>query len=133
MLQQLTIIGRLGKDADKGNTNNQPFVRLNVAVDTGYFDKANNQWVERTSWWNCTLWKDISVDRYKKGAIVMVQGTPLPSIYTGQDGVTRIDLKMKAEIFRILVKSPSDNSTAAETSQDTAYTNPQVSGNGDVF
>jgi single-strand DNA-binding protein len=50
-MQQITIAGRLGRDATLNTTQGgQSVCGFSVAVDTGFGDN------KQTSWWRCSLW-----------------------------------------------------------------------------
>jgi single-strand DNA-binding protein len=107
MFQQTTVVGRLGRDAEKKQFNGQDCCQLSVAVDNGYYDNAGH-WIDRTNWYRCSIWRDVKTDRLKKGAVVMVQGTLTAQLYKGSDGQQRISLDIKTDHFRVLVKSQDD-------------------------
>lgn len=111
MFNQTTIIGRLGRDPETKQTNGQTFVKLNIAVDNGYFDQTANQWVDRTAWYNCTIWREVKSTKMKKGAIVLVTGQLTPKIYRNNDGVSVIDMAMKVESYRVIVGTANENNS----------------------
>jgi len=141
MYQKTTIVGRLGDDARQTTYSGQDCTQLSVAVDLGYYDN-NNQWVDRTNWYRCSIWRTVRSERLKKGAIVLVSGSLQANLYRRNDGSQAISLDIKVDEFRVLVKAAGDSSTAeqqqaqqppaAAAQQAAAENAPQQSGS-DIF
>jgi single-strand DNA-binding protein len=76
-LNQLTIIGFLGKDAEtKFLANGTPVTKFSVATQTSWKDR-DGQWKERIQWHNVVAFGEGFVNmkaRLTKGAHVFVQG-----------------------------------------------------------
>jgi|SRR6516165_5452287 single-strand DNA-binding protein len=76
---QVTLLGRLGKDAEirtlPGGTDVASF---SVATDTGYKDKATGEWKKNTHFHQIVTFQEGIIkmlkSRGKKGARVMLQG-----------------------------------------------------------
>lgn len=110
-MYELTIItGRLGTDAKIQETNGQKYVKLLIACDRGHYDTAGN-WVDHTMWYNVTLWRETKIDRLKKGALVTASGTLSPKLYRDKDNNTKIDMSLRADTIRLLVKAAGDSTT----------------------
>lgn len=93
-MNQLTAIGVLGKDAVKNTYANAPsVVRLSVAVSDDYKDNKG-EWIKRTIWYECSLFRDIDTKRYVKGSKVMIQGTPRLHEYVDGQGVKRVTIQV---------------------------------------
>jgi single stranded DNA-binding protein len=120
IMQKMMIAGRLGRDAQKKIYNGLEYVQFSVAVDDGYYDQQN-QWVDRTNWYNCTIWRATKTERLKKGAFVFVEGKLNPIIYKAHDGSQRLDLRMSVDAYRILIKAAGDEN-AATSNQNTPPT-----------
>lgn len=114
-MQELTIItGRLGADAKIQETNGQKYIKLLVACDRGHYDTSGN-WVDQVMWYNVTLWREIKIDRLKKGALVTAYGTLSPKLYKDKEGTTKIDMSLRADSIRLLVKAAGDSSAESNT------------------
>ena len=134
MFQQTTLVGRMGRDAEKKEVNGQKLVDFSIAVDNGYYDQQGN-WVDRTNWYNCALWRNAKIDRLKKGSVVFVQGFLSPRIYTNNAGQPTIDLSMRVDTYRIVQKSQEEQTTqepqAAATTATTSDQSPAKANNPD--
>jgi single-strand DNA-binding protein len=85
-----TLIGFLGKDAEKRNTKNDiPYTVLSLATKDSWKDR-NGEWQSRTEWHRCIVWGAKFADfaaGLKKGAHLQVEGE-LRSREYQKDGVT---------------------------------------------
>lgn len=128
-VNQLTIIGFLGKDAEtKFLANGTPVTKFSVATQTSWKDK-DGQWKERTQWHNVVAFGEGFANmkgRLTKGAHVFVQGELTTREYdrtiTIQAGkkstdhvVKQLVVECKADTIRTL-----DRSTAAPDLNDAA-------------
>lgn len=102
MLHQLTIIGTLGKDVEIKQVNEKPLAVFEVAVNTGYYDKKTSAWVERVTWYKCTYWKEINADRFKKGAMIYLEGEPKISAYINKELEPAVDNAMNVHKYKLL-------------------------------
>ena len=82
----MNLIGRLGRDAEVKEYNGKKVIHFSVAVDTGYGDKKQTQWVHVSKWGENTK----VADYLKKGTQVYVSGEP--SLYTSEVGTTYLKL-----------------------------------------
>ena len=76
-MQQITIIGNLGSDAEFKAENKM--MKLNVAVSEKYM--KDGQQVNNTTWYSCAKFEQDAtpprvLDYLKKGAKVLIQGKP---------------------------------------------------------
>ena len=129
-LNQLTIIGFLGKDAEtKVLANGTPVTRFSVATQTSWKDK-DGQWKERTQWHNVVAFGEGFANmqsRLVKGAHVLVQGELTTREYdrtitiaagkkTTDHVVKQLVVECKADTIRSLDRATSnpDANDAAE-------------------
>lgn len=108
MLHRLQIIGALGKDAEIKQAADKTITTFQVAVDTGYFETTSQQWISRTTWYTCTLWKEVKTERLKKGAMIFIDGEPNIKPYINKDGEACVDMSMKVDKFKILVNAKTN-------------------------
>jgi len=133
-MQKLTIIGNIGRDADLKEINSQFLVQFSVAVNNGYYNQQGN-WVDRTNWYNCKIWKEKSktdiVKKLLKGRKIYIEGSPDISTYKGSDNQTKIDLSIRVTSHEFLdtlkkegeQQSPVDQVEVSKSSVNTTITN----------
>ena len=103
-LNQLLVIGRLGKDPDelKGTSEGKAYVQFSLAVDQGKSD---------TMWLNVTAWDKTAevVEKYaRKGTLVFVQGKLQLKKYKDKQQVERLSVEISASNVQILEKKPKE-------------------------
>lgn len=85
-MKNITIAGRLGKDAELRRTQGgDPVLGFSVAVDDGYGDN------KRTLWFRCSMWgkRAQSLDGHlTKGSAVTVAGDLSTDEYEGKTNLT---------------------------------------------
>ena len=76
MLNQITLVGRMGADVETRSTNSGAKVhKIRIATDESY--RKNDEWQTETQWHNIVIFGDVCqglVARAKKGDIVFVVG-----------------------------------------------------------
>lgn len=91
MLNEVTLIGRLGKDPEIKQTANSNVVRLNVATWESYYNESKQEFEERTEWHSVECWST-KPDKYmkmQKGHIILVKGKLITKKFTDKEGVER--------------------------------------------
>lgn len=93
-MNQVTLIGRLGKDpAAKDFQNGGRVVSFTLATSERWKDKSSGEQKERTEWHNIQIFNEglgKVAERYlRKGNQCMVQGQIQSREYTDKDGVQR--------------------------------------------
>ncbi len=85
MLNEVNLIGRLGKDAELREFDSGSVTSFTLATTEKYKDKSGNM-VNNTDWHNCQAWNKKPVTPYlKKGTLVHVSGKIKTRSYD-QDG-----------------------------------------------
>lgn len=89
-MNQLIVIGNLGKDAKANNVGGTSVLNFSVAMKSGYGDKAQTIWID------CALWGKQAegklVDYLKKGTQVGVSGEMGTREHEGKTYITmRVD------------------------------------------
>jgi single-strand DNA-binding protein len=88
MINNLTMTGRLGRDAKLSYTKNQdPVCNFSAALTSGYGDKA------KTSWLECTLFgkrAEVLTPMLLKGTLVGVVGEFSLDTYKANDGTEKM-------------------------------------------
>lgn len=134
-LNQLSIIGFIGKDAEtKYLPNGTPVTKFSVATKKSWKDE-NNEWKEKTQWHNVVAFGkgfEQLADRLVKGTHVFVQGELSTREYdrtikvsTGKGKniehvIQQLVVELKADTVRTLDRSTSngEQSNAAEPSAE---------------
>ncbi|MGI9160879.1 MAG: single-stranded DNA-binding protein, partial [Saprospiraceae bacterium] len=118
MINQLTLIGRLGADPEiKHVADGLPVAKLSVATSDSYKDKSG-QWQETTEWHTVVCWRELAdrVGKYKKGQLVCVIGKVTYRKYE-KDGQTRYVTEVIANTVRLCEKSDKSDAPAQTQSQ----------------
>ena len=95
-----TLIGFLGKDAEKRTTKNDiPYTVLSLATKDSWKDR-NGDWQSRTEWHRCIVWGAKFAEfaaGFKKGSHLQVEGE-LRSREYQKDGVTHrvVEIRTKS-------------------------------------
>ena len=83
-LNQVSLIGFLGKDAElKTTNNNRDFVILSVATARSWKDKESQEFKRETDWHRVVAWGNLTkfAQKLKKGEHIFVQGELRPRQY----------------------------------------------------
>lgn len=89
--ERITVVGNIGSVEAQPSRQGNIYIRMTVAVDRGYGDKAS------TVWYTVLLFGAMAADpetfksRYRKGRLVLVEGRPQPDAYIRQDGTAALD------------------------------------------
>lgn len=94
MSNQIVVLGRLGKDAERGNAGSTAMLKFSVGDTVGFGEKKS------TNWWNCVLFgkqaEGALADHLTKGKQVQVIGELKSREYEGKTyydlNVSRIEL-----------------------------------------
>lgn len=79
MVNNTTLIGRLGKDAEILTA--QGITRLSVATTHSWKDKTSGEWKEETTWHRVTHFREKNIP---KGALVYIEGRISHREYEGK-------------------------------------------------
>lgn len=79
MHNQITIIGRIGKDAEiRSMQSGDKTASFDVATTESWKDKTSGEWRDATQWHKCVSFQQALIPslekRAKKGALVFIQG-----------------------------------------------------------
>lgn len=101
-MNQLTAVGILGRDATKNTFSNaSSVVNFSLAVSDDYKDQSGN-WVQRTIWYDCAVFKDMDIKRWVKGSKVLIQGTPRLNEYTDKSGNKSVNIRVVSNYCEML-------------------------------
>jgi len=91
-MNSATFVGRLGRDAELKDVNQNKVLSFSVASDTGYGENKATMWV------SCSIWgkRAESLHQYlTKGTQVTVVGSLSERTYTNNDGQEKTSLQMR--------------------------------------
>jgi len=114
MYNKVTLIGRLGKDAECASEKHP--VKFTIATSENFKDENEESgWRTETTWHNITLWgkpeyRKGLVDRLKKGMMVLVEGKIKTSQWEDQDGNQRRSNDITAIFAKPISKVNEDTS-----------------------
>ncbi len=115
MINKVTLIGNLGKDAEVQTLETGVAVaRFSLATNENYKDK-NGEWQKQTEWHSITVWRELAerCKALKKGMLVFVDGKVTYRKYTDKDGVERTVTDIVAHTVRPLEKIEQAQSNEA--------------------
>jgi single-strand DNA-binding protein len=111
MLNRVTLVGHLGKDAEVRRLENGTAVgKFSIATTESYKD-ANNEWQNLTEWHDIVVWRsqaEQAEKNLKKGSLVYLEGKLTHRKYTDKNGIDRYATEVVAAIVKNLEKSKSD-------------------------
>ena len=91
MINEVTLVGRLGKDPELKKTANSSVCSLWIATSEVTYDKDKNK-VEHTEWHTVTLFgnnAENAVQYLGKGSLVYIKGRIQSREYTDKEGIQR--------------------------------------------
>lgn len=105
-MQQLTILGNVGRDAVVRETNGRRAIGFSVACNEKYTDNSGQK-VERTTWYDCTIWREsqqsAKISEFlKKGQQVLIQGKPSVRTYRNQQNETVAALDVRVDAIELV-------------------------------
>lgn len=122
-INQVTLVGRLGQDAEIKSVNGTSLAKFSIATSERYKDKSG-EYQEKTEWHRCNLWgKTVdAVGRYMlKGTQVGIQGSLSTRSYD-KDGqthkVTEIRVREYGGLALLGDKTRSGGTSAPATVSD---------------
>ena len=105
MLNQVQLIGRLGRDPEvRYMPNGEAVCNFSIATSENWKD-ANGQKQERTEWHNITMYRklaEIAGQYLKKGALVFVQGKIQSRKYVDKNGIERTAYEIICDSMKML-------------------------------
>ena len=110
MINQVTLLGNLGKDPEiKTLENGTKVASMTVATSESYKDKSD-EWQTLTEWHNVVVWRpSATVEKLSKGDKVFIQGKITTRKYSDKEGVERYRTEIVANTVKGLEPKPSSN------------------------
>lgn len=98
-MQQLTIIGHIGKDAT--TKDGSDFFNFSVCVTESYKNETGER-IERSTWYNIISKRPVLAQYLKKGNKVLVQGEMKAKVYLNDRKESLIDLTINSQRIELL-------------------------------
>jgi len=130
-MQEIQIIGNVGKDAEIRESNNTKFATFSVGVTTR--KKNGENVVEKTNWFECAT-DNLKVAPFvKKGVKIFVRGSfRLDQYYSDSLGQWIPTIKVHAQNIELLSPKKDDSTEQPPAVQSTPTPPPSgTTGNGD--
>lgn len=126
MMNQVTLIGNLGRDVEVRETSNGTSVGNMSLATTRKYKNKDDEWVDETEWHRVTLWGRDAENAAKylsKGRQVCIQGRLQTRSYEDKDGNTKYSTEIVCETMKFLAGKggsiePTDPQEKKSTSSD---------------
>jgi len=114
MYQKILIIGNIGNDAVVKDLQSTQVIQFNVATSESYINKATNEKVTKTTWFQCqNFTNNVAVAPYlKKGTQVMVEGKADNRAYVNDKNELIVVNGIKVDSIKLLGGKNNENSQA---------------------
>lgn len=112
MINEVTLIGIVGKDAELKDVNGSKVASFSVATEENYRD--GDEWKGVTTWHRVAAWKNVAdqaVTAAKRGNLVYVGGKIAYKTFTDKDGTQKSIAEIVANRVRTLRRSESGGSS----------------------
>lgn len=120
MLNKATIIGRVGRDPEvRYMPSGDAVAVFSVATSERRKNKETGEVTEDTTWHRVSCWGklgEIAGEYLKKGALVYIEGKMVHRKYTGQDGIERTSVEIRASVMKMLSGRDANGSSDVEAS-----------------
>lgn len=106
MINQATILGRVGKKSTHAFNNGTEVTNLSVATSNKYVKDGEKK--EKTMWHNIVLFSKlagIAKQYVNEGDLIYVQGEMDSQKYTGKDGQERIKFVVIGHVIKLVPRS----------------------------
>lgn len=128
-VNRVTLIGRVGQDANIRTVGDQKVASFNLATSEKYKGKDGNV-VEQTEWHSITIWGKLAevVEKYvTKGTQLYIEGKLKTEKYTDSTGTEKYVTRIIANTMQLLggkpEGQPAQQSAAPKVQQKPAYQN----------
>jgi len=104
MINQVTLIGNLGRDPESWQTNDKMLCKLSLATNENYKDK-NDVWQTSTQWHTVEIWGQaaaLAERMMRKGQLVYITGSIKYSKYENDAGEIKYKTVIVCQTFKTL-------------------------------
>ena len=118
-MQQLLIIGNVGKQAEVRQAPNGQAIGFSVAVNETYKDKVTGEKQDKTTWYKVTFWKKLGestkvAEYLKPGQTVAITGRPYADAYVNKEGKVVAEQCVRAERLELVGSPKAQNGAATQ-------------------
>ncbi len=113
MINKVTLIGNMGKDAVlKTFDNGSSVANFSLATSESYKDKSG-EWQQKTEWHNIAVWGNNAerAEKLTKGTTLYLEGKISTRKWQDKDGNERRSTDIIASYFRVVNRSENTNSS----------------------
>ena len=118
-LNQVTLIGRLGRDPETKSLNNTTVANFSVATDSKFKDKSG-AWENKTEWHTCVVWgkqAETASQYLSKGSQVAVIGSLETKSWEDKDSGKKV-YKTEIKVFNIQYLDKKSDGNQGSGDQD---------------
>ena len=106
---KISFIGNVGQDATTATHDGKQVINFSVAINEQWKDDKGVK-KERTTWINCSLWRESKVHEYlKKGTMIHAEGTPTIKSYTDKNNIAQHNLSCNISELTLLTSKTNDD------------------------
>jgi single-strand DNA-binding protein len=109
-MEQMTIIGHVGRDSEIMETNGNKFLKFSVGCYSSYKNNEGQK-VEKTNWYNVISKQTNLYEFIKSGTKIYISGNLRTSIYKHSSGENRISLDINTDKIVLLSKKENESET----------------------
>ena len=122
MLNELRLIGRLGKEPETRSVGESSVCKFSIAVDDGYFNKQN-EWVDKAIWVDVEVWDKLAnkCQTLEKGERVLVLGKLKIDKVENEQGVRYFTKCAAQTVRRLDPKKAGDTSPQPQQQPQNDY------------
>lgn len=113
MVNEVTLIGNLGKDPETRAFDGGKVLSFSVATTENWKDKNSGEWQQKTEWHNVSVFGgsvDYLADKLKKGMRVYVSGKITTRKWQDKSGQDRYTTSISARTVKPLLPKKSADS-----------------------
>lgn len=117
-MQQITLVGHLGNDADVKDLGSTQVINFNLAVT----EKVKDE--NKTTWYKCAYFiNTVAIAPWlTKGSLIGVTGRPEIETYQGSDGILRANLKVIVKEIKLYSSTKERSATQTTPPPQTQQT-----------
>ncbi len=121
-LNYVALLGRVTMDPDLRYTpKGTAVLGFHIAVDRSYKDRATDEWIKETSFFNVNVWAqqaERTGETMKKGSAVLVEGELRSRSWETQSGEKRYVVEIHARRVQVLDKFVTEESAPAKPPEE---------------
>ena len=127
MLNQIEIIGHLGKDVElRYLPSGEAVANFSVATTEKWKNKTTGEQMEETEWHRVSMFgrsAEVAGEYLRKGSLVFIQGKLKTRKYTDKTGIERFATEVRGDVMKML--GGRDSATAPASAPAAQKSAPQ--------